>query len=204
MLRMTMVNIFDNIWPMLLIFGVVLITLRLSNLIVNKKPIILYKEFINLLFILYVLSFFHVVTFQDVSWSTSNFIPFKEMFRYEMFSKLFFKNVIGNMIMFMPYGLFIGRYVKTKNIFLATFLILILSITIEVTQLTIGRVFDVDDIMLNVIGGIIGFSIYLGIDCIGHNIPKIFKKEIIYNIACLIITVLSILYFTNVIKFGGI
>ena len=32
-----------------------------------------------------------VVTFQDVSWSTSNFTPFKEIFRYEIGDRLFYK-----------------------------------------------------------------------------------------------------------------
>ena len=32
-------------------------------------------------------------------------IPFKEMFRYNIGSRLFVKNVLGNMLMFLPYFL---------------------------------------------------------------------------------------------------
>ena len=86
---------------------------------------------------------FHIVTFQDVTWSTSNFTPFKEIFRYTFGSRAFYKNVVGNMIMFMPYG-FVSYFISLKP-YLILLLSLIVSITIETTQL-IGRVFDIDDI----------------------------------------------------------
>ena len=116
MIRETLISIFEDIWPMLLIFSVVLVSIRLTYLYVNKEKIVIYKELLSLFFILYILCLFHVVTFQDVSWSTSNFIPFKEMFRYQIGSRLFFKNVIGNMIMFFPYGFFISQYIKIKKV----------------------------------------------------------------------------------------
>ena len=95
---------------------------------------------------------FYIVTFQDVSWSGSNFIPFKEMFRYEIGSKSFIKNILGNVLLFIPYGIAIAYYVKTKKIRYSIILGLILSLTIEITQFSVGRVFDVDDIILNLIG----------------------------------------------------
>ena len=110
MFDITIINILENIWPMALIFTIILSTLRICYLKENNQKFILYKEVLTLGFIIYVMSLFHVVTFQDVSWSTSNFIPFKEMFRYELFSNLFFRNVIGNMLMFMPYGFFISYF----------------------------------------------------------------------------------------------
>ena len=106
MFDVTIVNILSNIWPMIVIFTVILSSYRLAYLLKFKESFVFYDEVLKLGFIIYIMALFYVVTFQDVSWSTSNFIPFKEMLRYEIGSPLFIKNVIGNMIMFLPYGFF--------------------------------------------------------------------------------------------------
>ena len=66
-------------------------------------------------------------------------------------------------------------------------MVLIASLVIESTQLAIGRVFDVDDILLNVIGGMIGYLIYKSLDKIGNLCPKVLKSSLfldILTIAC--------------------
>ena len=79
-------------WPMLAICLVVLSSLRLAYLLINKKEFVLYKEVSLLIMIIYVLCLFQIVTYQDMFDSAfgSNFIPFKEIFRYNIFSKYFF------------------------------------------------------------------------------------------------------------------
>ena len=62
--------------------------------------------------------------------------------------------------MFMPFGLFASLYLKVKKINLPLMLTIIASVSIETVQLVIGRVFDVDDIILNLLGGIFGYVIY--------------------------------------------
>lgn len=118
MFRTTFLSIFSETWPMILICSVIIVSMRIVWIIKEKKEIIFYKELLGLCFIIYVMCLFYVVTFQDVSWSTSNFVPFKEMFRYQIGSTLFFKNVLGNMIMFMPYGFFVSYFLKLKSLFL--------------------------------------------------------------------------------------
>ncbi len=73
-------NILKNSWPMIFIFATILVSIRLVYIFKNKEVFIFYKEVLTLFFVIYILCLFHVVTFQDVSWSTSNFVPFKEMF----------------------------------------------------------------------------------------------------------------------------
>src|SRR5574344_599358 len=153
-------QILSQTWPTLIIITVIALSMRIVYLVKNKQQFILYKELMTYLFIVYIMCLFYVVTFQDVSWSTSNFIPFKEIFRYKVGSRYFFKNVLGNMIMFIPYGFFVSYFLKLKKLYSISLLTLLTSITIEVTQLLIGRVFDVDDILLNLCGGIVGFIIY--------------------------------------------
>lgn len=174
-------------WPMILISIMVVVSLRLAYLIKNRQHFTLYKELLMLSFIIYILCLFQVVTFQDdATWSTNNFVPFKEIMRYNMGSRLFFKNVVGNMIMFMPYGFFVSYYLKNKKVYLTIFLTIIASVSIETVQMVIGRVFDIDDIILNVLGGILGFTCYYIIQRIGNQLPKVFKSEWFLNILSII------------------
>ncbi len=189
-MKSTITMLFNEIWPMILIFSVVLVTLRITYVLKNKVKFVLYKELIYLGFIIYIMLLFNTVTFKDVTWSTANYTPFKEIFRYSIGSAKFYRNVIGNMIMFMPYGFFISYFLKLKKPYLVFLLSLIVSITIETTQLVIGRVFDVDDILLNVFGALLGYFIYKVMDYFYGKAPSFLKKDYIYNI----ITVLALFF----------
>ena len=91
----TLHGVISITWPMVLISCVVIVGLRISYLIKNKKKFVIYKELLSLSFLIYIMCLFQVVTFQDdVTWSSNNFVPFKEILRYNMGSRLFFKNVV--------------------------------------------------------------------------------------------------------------
>ena len=202
MFRETILDIFGQSWPLILICTTIIISMRIAYLLKHHKDLVLYKELIMLLFIIYIMCLFYVVTFQDVSWSTSNFIPFKEILRYEFGSRLFFLNVVGNMLMFCPYGFFIGYILKNKKVYTTIILGLITSVTIETTQLQIGRVFDIDDIILNVVGVVIGFYLYRFLDSFKERLPKFLKNPIVYNIIIIALLILFILYLFNFIEVG--
>ena len=107
----TLADVLEMTWPMILISVVLLSSLRLSYLLKSKEPFVLHKELLTLFFVIYILCLFQVVTFQDVSnFGTNNFTPFKEISRYTFGSRLFIKNIIGNMLMFVPYGFFVSYY----------------------------------------------------------------------------------------------
>ena len=198
MLKGTIIQILNQTWPMIVICLVIIVSLRLGYVIKNKVRIKLYKEIITLCFIVYFMCLFYVVTFQDVSWSGSNLIPFKEMFRYPFGSRPFFKNILGNVLLFMPYGIAIGYYTKTKKIRYSLLLGLVLSLSIETTQFIIGRVFDVDDIILNLIGCVLGFSLYIASIDLIEKLPSVFRKEIVYNIIMIIILILIAIYLLTI------
>ena len=184
----TIQSVIDMTWPMVIISVVVLVSLRIAYLIKNRKRLTLYKELLMLSFIIYILCLFQVVTFQDdVTWSSNNFVPFREIFRYNFGSRLFLKNVLGNVILFLPFGLFASYYLDIKKPYLAFILTLIASVSIEVVQMVIGRVFDIDDIILNVIGGTIGFYIYSLIRRIWNKLPNFMKSEVFLDIVAVII-----------------
>lgn len=203
MLQETVLNIFENSWPMIFIFSMIIISMRITYVVKYDKHIVFYKDILALMFIIYILCLFHVVTFQDVTWSTSNFIPFKEMFRYRFASSLFIRNVLGNMLMFIPFGFFVSYFLKLKKPYSILLLSLLISSTIETTQLLIGRVFDVDDILLNVVGGIIGFAIWWVLSKIKSHLPAFLKKDIFYNIIISLILVFMLWQLYQIINLGG-
>ncbi len=186
----TIQGVIDMTWPMLLISVVVVVSLRITYLIKNRKHFTLYQELLALSFIIYILCLFQIVTFQDtVSWSSNNFIPFREIFRYHIGSRLFLKNVLGNVLLFMPFGFFSSYYLKFKKPWVILGLTLVTSFSIEVIQMSIGRVFDVDDILLNIVGGYFGYLIYSVISRIGDRAPDFFKNEIFLDAVSIIILV---------------
>ena len=189
------INIIVNLWPMIVLISVVLITLRLTYLITNKKKIPIYKELISLSFIIYIVLLFELVTTTDFESFSNNFIPFREIFRYSLSSKLFYRNVVGNIVIFIPFGYFTSYFCKiNKKFYLALLITLITSLTIELTQMGIGRSFDVDDILLNLIGGLIGYIIYLITEKIFKKYSDRFKNNLLLNFICIIlIIVLSII-----------
>lgn len=199
MIRGTIMEIFSSVWPLLILVSVIVISLRVTYIIKYKPKFVFYKEMLYFGFILYILCLFYVVTFQDVNWSTSNYIPFKEMFRYTFGSRLFFKNVIGNMLMFMPFGFFVAYILKLNKTWIIALLATIVSCTIESIQLVIGRVFDVDDIILNILGAIVGFLIFKFVYFLKLKSPSFLKKDIIYNILMVIIIILMFIYMFGII-----
>ena len=57
----------------------------------------------------------------------------------------------------------------------------------------IGRVFDVDDIILNVIGGMLGFYIYNLLKIIVEKLPRFCRSEWFLNIVAIIALISTIL-----------
>ena len=185
----------DNMWPMLTIFLVVIAVVRIAAIKSNNEKLVFYKEFTNLLFIIYILLLYELLTRAELNTVRGyNLVPFSEMFRYEIGSTSFYLNVVGNIVIFIPFGYLISTYIKPKRILSILIVSVISSATVEFVQLCIGRSFDVDDIILNSLGAIIGFLIYIGLGAIKKHLPGIFKKDIIYNILCFIILIIMVLY----------
>lgn len=193
-------SIVNSALPMLIIFIVVICTVRISYIRSTNQKIILHNEIFNLLFIIYVLLLFELLTGTENSYGSGiNIIPFKEIMRYEFGSKMFIYNVLGNILIFVPFGYFISRYVKPKKILPIIVDALITSVTVETVQLKIGRSFDIDDIILNIAGAIIGYFVYIAFDAIYKHLPKILQKDFIYDVISLIILTMFILYAANIL-----
>lgn len=189
--------------PMLIIFLVIIIATRITYLVVQHKKFVLNKEFANLVFIIYILLLFQLVTSTDINYHSGiNYIPFTEIFRYKVGSSLFFLNVLGNIAIFIPFGLFISKVLKTTR-FLPIFIIsFIASGCIEGVQLYIGRAFDVDDVILNCIGSILGWFIYVMLVKLNDRFPKFMKSDLFYDILCILFMIILFWLLRDFIKVG--
>ncbi len=94
-----------------------------------------------------------------------NFVPFRTIRRYLKYSSdsgNIFVNLAGNIVMFLPWALGLLLLWKKNQSFLKlTLMSAGLPVCIEFIQLFIGRSVDIDDVILNFAGGMLGGLVYL-------------------------------------------
>lgn len=128
----------------------------------------------GVVFVIYIIMLVYVMFFADVLGRSQgfldyhyNFIPFKEIMRFMKYHrvlgvKVVLFNILGNVLAFVPFGVFLSALTNHRyNCREMMFLTLDLSLAIEVLQL-ISKVgsFDIDDIILNTLGGVLGYFIF--------------------------------------------
>ena len=96
-----------------------------------------------------------------------NLVPFKEIMRFYTYRELvgieaFLLNLFGNVLAFIPFGVMVPIVSrKNRRFFRVLGLTFLLSLFMECIQLIfkVGS-FDVDDLILNTVGGIIGYIVF--------------------------------------------
>ncbi|MGG0174696.1 VanZ family protein [Gottfriedia acidiceleris] len=172
----------------------------------NKKTIFWFKELIGLLLVIYTLMVISVTIFplyniphwklQFPYWSI-NYIPFTSIIRdisevgiaysgdVVFMIKLIVRNVGGNILMFMPLGFLLPvlweNCKRLKNILMIG---LIVSFSIESLQfvecllgVSLGRKIDIDDVICNVFGTILGYLIYKLLLIFLGKTKKVFRRS---------------------------
>ena len=131
------------------------------------------KLFVLLLLLVYLVLLVYLLFFSETYGRTTqqqgyryNLIPFREIGRYlfrvsDPFLKLL--NLLGNIIAFLPFGFLLPvldpQFQKWWRILLNTFS---LSVSVEAVQLlTMVGTFDVDDLILNTAGGMLGYALFV-------------------------------------------
>ena len=186
--------------PTLVIVLTIVVILRVTYIMTSdKRKFCLYEEIFEILFLAYLVLLFQLVTSQDLPGGGTNLMPFREILRYDVGTKTFYKQVFGNILLFIPLGYFATSYCKIKGLGTITLVSLLSSITIEVTQHYIGRTFDIDDIILNVVGGIVGFLIYTALNAIRNHIPKFLQRDWFYNLLSVLLLIALVLYAYKII-----
>ena len=102
-----------------------------------------------------------VMDFSNIYPFRVNFIPFVHMFDYSIKKEMMF-NIIGNIAMFIPTGIILPiLYKKLDSFWKVVGTGFMISLFIEILQLPFSsRATDVDDLILNTTGVIIGYAIY--------------------------------------------
>lgn len=125
---------------------------------------------IKVLFVLYLLALLYLVfgldrvEHSDYQYNLVLFDEIKRYFRYRdiVGNRIFILNILGNVVGFIPFGWMVP-YISRKyaNGFFVVLLSFEFSLFIELTQLIfrIGS-FDVDDLLLNTLGGCIGYILF--------------------------------------------
>lgn len=91
-----------------------------------------------------------------------NLVPFRSIRSYFVHYGLdgFLVNFVGNIVMFMPWGLGLTLlWKKNQKLWVVVLYSLGLTVLIETVQLFIGRSVDVDDLILNFSGSLLGVGI---------------------------------------------
>ncbi len=149
--------------------------MRITNsMAANKKRSTGIRAFAVVLFFVYFLVLFYFLFFSEEMGRTYserayhyNIVPFHEIKRFIQYYEVLgmpavLLNLVGNVAAFVPFGFFLPVFVercrKTINTVFYSFE---LSLLVELIQLVakVGS-FDVDDIILNTLGGAIGYIIY--------------------------------------------
>lgn len=139
----------------------------------------------KILFVVYMLFLLYFLIFSDwygrdgaMEEYHYNFTPFLEMKRFwryrEQLGIWSFINLFGNVIIFVPLGFFEPIASKNRSFFWTVSDGFLLSMLVEVFQLVtkVGR-FDVDDLLLNTAGVIIGYLIFLA----GNTIRRMYGTK---------------------------
>ena len=128
----------------------------------------------SVLFVLYIICIVYFLIFSDMfgrghgydemRYNLTPFLEIKRFIKYRsyMTTTSVMLNLVGNVLAFVPFGMLI-RWVRGKKtgFFTATLAAFTFSLCIELIQLiTKLGVFDVDDIIMNTFGGMLGYIIY--------------------------------------------
>lgn len=184
------INYLINMLPYIIISAPIFVIVRFITYKKTKK-LNWYREIAMLIFVMFLIGLGSQTIIPKLEFGINgelsivnfgiggiNLIPFKvilDTYR-EVFINgninYFIINFLGNIIMFMPIGFLLSLLwkMKSQKIILTGFLI---SFFIEFCQLFIARETDIDDLMLNTFGTILGLIIY---KILSKKFDKLFTK----------------------------
>ena len=159
----------------------------------SQRQVSRYRILGKVMFVLYIAFLVYFLCFAEWYGRTEpaegyryNLVLFKEIMRFieyreELGAFAVFANLFGNILIFVPYGFFISMASTSRGFFQTLFYSFALSLGVEIFQL-FARVgsFDVDDLLLNTLGGVLGYILFLICNiirrkCYGQK-RKLYKK----------------------------
>lgn len=171
----------------------------------TNKNTKIFKNIMYDIFLIYIVFLLKIVLFKYFSiidvlnlktnsgFRSFNLIPFQTVKDFiSLGSEDFlwaFSNIIGNIAVFMPLGYLLPLlFKKSNNIYKVLSISLCLSILFEILQYTLylGSA-DIDDIILNTLGGITGYGVYILIKKFINKEVKIQQVSILLSIVAFVV-----------------
>lgn len=125
-----------------------------------------------------------------------NLIPLKEIIHSRGLKDL---NIYGNVILFLPFGVYVQVLRKEKNIWKGILYGAAASATLEIIQLIFGLgATDIDDVILNAAGTALGILVYKALYYIFRKRESYVRGFVAWGSAavCLAVSALVIILFT--------
>lgn len=163
---------------------------RIETKVTREFALLLFVNYLFFLFVQTLLPTYHIVldgfSIKDLMFyfyhdlASVNVIPFRSIFLYlfgsnEMVGDWFYvgvHNILGMICLYFPLGFFLPLlWTRFRSLKKFLPLELVTVTVIEVIQFFIGRSFDMDDIILSLLGSLLGF---VGIRALFH--LKLFKE----------------------------
>lgn len=182
-------DMWGSIWPMVAFISIIAITLRAAYVFRGSKKFVLHKEILSWLFIVYVLCLYYIMMRSNNI--GINFMPLVGLF--ENITKNY-EFIIHNILIFLPLGFFSSYYLNNKKASMTFMISLIISALIEGMLYYLGRGFNIDIVILNIVGGFIGYLIYIGLMAIKGRLPKFMKSDTFINIILILLIILIVLF----------
>ncbi|MDY4887636.1 MAG: VanZ family protein [Eubacteriales bacterium] len=195
MMSDTPFGMFLQVVPITLLVGIIYAVIRF--VIVKKRniPVAFGTEFMRLLFICYLTGLINLVLVPTNLWTCIwfflkngykgaelyppfsggfNFVPslIKALSGELVLGSWVKKMLIGNILMFVPLGFFlpfVSEKLTGRNIIKIA---AIVPATVEIIQLVVGRSFDVDDLLMNFAGIVIGYFAAVVVKTLAHKMKK--------------------------------
>jgi len=170
-------------FALLLLTAITLLALPIFFLLRKRKGISILRQFaclfwgVSLGLILFATIFFvWPITFRP-EYRFLNLVPF-DWLRLANPVHMFMIEVVPNILFFIPLGLFTPIVFSKMRSWAKTFLfVFLVTFGVETIQFCIGRTADIDDILANFLGGVIGFLLFAFLHRLCKN-SKIWRRLI--------------------------
>jgi glycopeptide antibiotics resistance protein len=130
-----------------------------------------------------------------------NIIPFHTIYSYlsgslDVSQGVVVSNILGNIVLFTPVGIYLQLLKKNKKIWISMLIVLLTTFSVEMIQFIFGLgAIDIDDIILNCLGGFLGILIYKGLYAFFKNEEKVRTIFVVSgSIVILIPILITIIY----------
>lgn len=184
MLSGSITGLFFQVVPITCLVGLIYAFFRYGYLKKHSLSVIWKREVVQFLLVCYIAGLFNLVLTPNNLWTAIwfyvfngysgssvgplfafnfNFVPTLYLcLRGDMVIGSWVKTMlIGNVLMYMPLGIFLPCCFKKLRGRRAVLAFIAVPAAIEIIQPVIGRSFDVDDIVMNFIGALLGYLLFV-------------------------------------------